>query len=203
MRITAFIQYCAVAIGMIGVIAGKYMGLPKGIELGLSVMAVGFLFAGLQAIFTRQMSMRFSDFGWDNWMGGPSIIVGLMQLFVAAILLGCAYEYHAARWPILVDFFASRPGPVLAALGLLVFATGLLVVIMADRFGGKLRFMFVAGPQIISGLAILTLGVAIFGAGVWEWFHHPSFERFTERTAQQLNLPSPGQLWRSTASDLK
>jgi len=203
MRITAFIEYCAIAIGIIAILAGRYMALSKGVELGGALIGIGFVLAGLEAFFTRQMSLRFSDYGWDDWMGAPSITVGVMQLLVGLALIGCAYAQNAGQWLTVVNFLSSRPGPILAAAGLLLLGLGLIVVIMADRYGGKLRFIFVGGPQIMTGIAVLILGVALISGGAWEWFHHPSFERFAESSAKKLKLPPPGRLWRSTASLLK
>ena len=203
MRITAFIEYGAIAIGIIAILAGRYMAISKGVELGGALIGIGFVLAGLEAVFTRQMSLRFSDYGWDDWMGAPSIIVGVMQLLIGLTLIGCAYVQNAGHWLTVVNFLSARPGPVLASVGLMVLGLGLIVVIMADRYGGKLRFIFVGGPQIMTGIAILILGIALISGGAWEWFHHPSFERFAESTAQKLKLPAPGQLWRKTASMLK
>ena len=200
MRITAFIEYCAIVIGILAILADKYLALPKGVELGGALIGIGFVLAGLEAFFTRQMSLRFSDYGWDDWIGAPSIIVGLMELLVGLALIGGAYAQHAGQWLTVVSFLSSRPGPMMAAAGLLLLGLGLIVIIMADRYGGKLRFIFVGGPQIITGIAILILGVALISGGAWEWLHRPSFDRFAESSAKKLGLPSPGQLWRSTAS---
>ena len=189
MRISAFIEYSAIAVGVLAILAGKYLALPKGIELGGCLIGVGFVLAGLEAVFTRQMSLRFSDYGWDDWMGMPAVIVGMMELLVGLALVGFAYAQNAGQWLTLVNFLSSRPGPVLAAVGLLLSGFGLVVVIMADRFGGKLRFIFVGGPQIVVGAAIIIFGAAMISGGTWEWFHHPSFERFTDSAAKKLGLP--------------
>ena len=99
MRITAFIEYGAIAIGIIAIVAGRYMAISKGVELGGALIGIGFVLAGLEAVFTRQMSLRFSDYGWDDWMGAPSIIVGVMQLLIGLTLIGCAYAQNAGQWP--------------------------------------------------------------------------------------------------------
>lgn len=203
MRITAFIEYCAIAVGILSILAGKFLALPKGVELGGCLIGIGFVLAGLEALFTRQMSLRFSDYGWDDWMGMPSIIVGLMELVVGLALIGIAYAQNAGQWLTLLNFLSSRPGPVLAVTGLLLLGLGLVVVVMADRYGGKLRFIFVGGPQIITGVVITILGVALVSGGAWEWFHHPSFERFATSTAKKLNLPPPSRLWRGNVAKLK
>ncbi|MGD2140192.1 MAG: hypothetical protein PVH25_07350 [Burkholderiales bacterium] len=203
MRITAFIEYGLLGIGILGVVAGKLFGLPKGVELGIALVGLGFALAGLEAIISRQMSMRFSDYGWDDWMGSPSVIVGMMQLLVGLVTIGSAYALNFGLWTRLLNFLSERPGPLLAGIGLLLLGLGLVIIIVADRYGGKLRFVFVGLPRITFGVLIAVLGIAVVGAGAWEWFHHPSFERFAESAAQDLNLPPPGQVWRNTISSLR
>jgi len=203
MRLFAFVEYCAIGVGILIILADQYLGFPKGVELGGCLIGAGLLLAGLEALITRQMSLRFSDYGWDDWMGAPSIIVGTMQLLVGLVVIGCAYAQYAGRWLELLNFLSARPGPVLAAIGLLAIAAGFIIVIMADRYGGKLRFVFVAGPQIVVGTLVFTLGAATVSAGVWEWFHHSSFERFAQGAAKKLNLPTPEKAWKNTVSALK
>ena len=203
MRISAFIEYCAIAVGILAILAGKFLALPKGVELGGCLIGVGFVLAGLEAFFTRQMSLRFSDYGWDDWMGTPSVIVGMMELLVGLALIGLAYTQNAGQWLALLNVLSSRPGPVLAAVGLLLLGLGLVIVIMADRFGGKLRFIFVGGPQIVAGAAVIIFGVAMISGGAWEWFHHPSFERFTDSAAKKLGVMSLKQMSSGTVSTLK
>jgi hypothetical protein len=203
MRISAFVEYALLGVGILGVAGGKLFGLPKGVELGIALVGLGFALAGLEAIISRQMSMRFSDYGWDDWMGAPAVIVGMMQLLIGLALVGSAYALNFGQWTRLLNFLSHRPGPLLAGIGLLVLGLGLVIIIVADRYGGKLRFIFVGLPRIAIGVVFLVAGIAIVAAGTWEWFHHPSFERFAESAAQQLKLPSPGQLWRNTASMLR
>lgn len=203
MRISAFIEYCLLGAGVLGIVAGKIFGLPKGIELGIALVGLGFALAGLEAIVSRQMSLRFSDYGWDDWIGAPAVIVGLMQLLVGTAVIGSAYALNFGLWPRLISFLSARPGPVLFGIGLLLFGAGLVIFMVADRYGSKLRFIFVGLPRIMIGVLSLVLGIAIMSAGAWEWFHHPSFERFANSTAQKLELPSPTQAWRSTVAKLK
>ncbi|NIO42090.1 MAG: hypothetical protein GTO41_19175, partial [Burkholderiales bacterium] len=169
MRILAFIEYCLFGVGILGIVAGKLFGLPTGITLGICLVGLGFGLAGLEAIISRQMSLRFSDYGWDDWMGLPAVIVGLTQLLISVALIGSAYALHFGFWPRLINFLSTRPGPLLVGVGLLLFGIGLVIVIMADRYGGKLRFIFVGLPRIAIGVVTLVLGITIIGAGTWEW----------------------------------
>jgi hypothetical protein len=202
-RISAFIEYCLLGAGLLGIVAGNIFGLPKGVELGIALVGLGFALAGLEAIASRQMSLRFSEYGWDDWMGAPAVVVGLMQLLVGLAVIGSAYALNFGLWPHLINFLSARPGPLLFGIGLLMFGAGMVIVIVADRYGSKLRFIFVGLPRITVGVLSLILGVAIMSAGAWEWLHHPSFERFAESTARELKLPSPTHAWRNAVAKLK
>ena len=203
MRITTFIQYCMIAVGIAMMLADQYLNLPKGIELGGCLIGIALSLAGLEALITRRMSLRFSDYGWDQWMGTPSVLVGLMLLVAGLAVIGGAYAQNAGRWLELINFLAARPGPALAVAGFIGITAGTIIVIMADRYGGKLRFIFVGGPQIIVGAVVFVLGAGTLSAGAWEWFHHPSFKRFTQSAAQQLDLPAPAKTWKNTVSSLR
>lgn len=203
MRIAAFIEYCAFGLGILGILAGKTFDIPKGVELGVFVIGFGFALAGIEGIVTRQLSLRLSDYGWDDWMGAPAVIVGIMQLIIGIAVIASAYALGTGRWAELVNFHANRPGPLLAAMGLIVFGIGLVIFIVADRYGSKLRFIFVGLPRITIGVFSLLLGIAMIGAGAWEWVHHSSFERFANRTASKFELPPPTQIWRDTIVTFK
>ena len=203
MRVTSLIEYFAIAVGIAAIVAGKTFALDNGVQLGLCLIGIGLTLAGLEAVYTRQMSLRFSDYGWDNWSGAPALIFGLMLLLVGAVLIGSAYVQSKGNWLVLINFLADRPGPALIAAGLLAIGSGWILVIMAGTYGSALRFIFVGMPQIIFGVVVLTLGISLAGAGTWEWFDHREFERFSNGAAAKLHLPSPEPLWRKTVSKLK
>jgi len=203
MRLTAFIEYCLVVAGAVAIVAGKHFSLHRGVELGYFLIGISFVIAGIVSVYTRQTSSPLSNSGGDSWSGSRAIIVGLMQLLAGAALVGHAYALVYGRWPTVVNFISARPGPVLAAVGLLLTGAGLLFIIGAGRHGGLLRFFLTGIPRMFVGGMLLTFGIAAVSAGAWEWFDHRGFEGFANAVAAKLNLPDPIARWRQTVSTLR
>lgn len=83
MRLTGFIEVAAIAIGIAGVVAGQYFGLPKGVHLGVFLIGAGIALGGLEAIATRRM---------------PAVIIGLLALAVGAAFVASAYLLAEGQW---------------------------------------------------------------------------------------------------------
>jgi hypothetical protein len=203
MRLTAFIEYCAIVAGAVAIVAGNYFSLHKGVELGYFLIGVAFVIAGLTSVYARQTSSPFSDSGVNSWQGARAVILGLMQFVAGAALIGYAYALSSGRWPMVVNFISARPGPVLATFGLLLTGAGLLLIIGAGRNSSVLRFFLTGIPRMFVGIILLTFGIATASAGVWDWFDHRGFERFANGVATKLNLPEPAPLWRKAVSKLR
>ena len=203
MRLTAFIEYCLVVAGAVAILAGKHFSLHRGVELGYFLIGISFVIAGIVSVYTMRTSSPLFNSGEDSWSGVRAIIVGLMQLLAGAALVGHAYALVYGRWPTVVNFISARPGPVLAAVGLILTGAGLLFIIGAGRRGGLLRFFLTGIPRMFVGVMLLTFGIASTSAGTWEWFDHRGFERFANRAAIKLNLPEPLPLWRESLSAMR
>ena len=203
MRLTAFIEYCAIVAGAVAIVAGKYFSLHKGVELGYFLIGLAFVIAGLTSVYARQTSSPFSNSGGNSWSGARAVILGLMQLLAGAALIGSAYALSGGHWPNVVNFISTRPGPVLATFGLLLTGAGLLLIIGAGSSGSVLRFFLIGIPRMFVGAILLTSGIATTSAGVWDWFDHRGFERFANGVATKLDLPEPTPSWRKAVSKLR
>ncbi len=196
MRLTGLIEYCALVAGAVAIVAGKYFSLHKGVELGYFLIGFSFLIGGLVSIYTMQTSSPLSARGANNWSGAQAIIFGLMQLLAGAALIGHAYALSAGRWPTIINYISARPGPVLAAVGLVLTGAGLLLIIGVGKTNSTLRFVLTGIPRMLFGVTFLAIGVAAASVGVWDWFDHRGFEHFANDLAARLNLPEPTSLWR-------
>ncbi len=78
MRLLALIEYAAVVIGIIGMIAGRFFALHKGFEFGVFMAGAGIALGGIEALATRRMCFRPSEDAYEAYAGAPAVIVGLM-----------------------------------------------------------------------------------------------------------------------------
>jgi hypothetical protein len=133
MRLVAFLQYIALLIGSIGMIAGQFFGLAKGFNLGVFVAGAGFAIAGIDSLVTRRMCFRPSDDVYENYGGTPAVIVGLMALVVGAAMIGAAYLLDNDHWQSTANYLIRRPAPLLAVGGLFLIGFGVLMMLNPSR----------------------------------------------------------------------
>jgi hypothetical protein len=58
MRMLAFIEFTAILIGIVGMIAGHFLVIPKGFNLGVFLVGAGIALGGLESVATRHMGFR-------------------------------------------------------------------------------------------------------------------------------------------------
>jgi len=195
MRLLGFLEFVIVFIGVAGMAAANTYFLPKGIHLGLFLVGAGIALGGLESIFTRQMSFRFTSLGSDHYAGGPALIWGWTLLIVGATLIGCAYLVEQGMWRTTVGYVMRRPGGLLALLGLVVAGIGALVV-FNPRPHGILWTLLVRVPKTIVGLAIVLTGLTAVCLGIWETIDPLSFARVTRHALGQIGLLPFDYYWR-------
>lgn len=197
MRLLTFLEYAAIVVGAVGMIAGKIFFLPKGYHLGLFLIGAGIALGGLESIFTRRMSFRFSSHGGEGYAGAPAVIWGLLALLIGAAVIASAYLMEAGLWRATVNYLARHPGPVLVAGGLMVTGAGVFLMFNPSGRRGVWRTLLVRIPKTVAGLILVVAGLLGVGLGLWEWFHPQAFDRLTRGALQRFDLPSFSRLWRS------
>jgi hypothetical protein len=187
MRLVAFLQYIALLIGSIGMIAGQFFGLAKGFNLGVFVAGAGFAIAGIDALVTRRMCFRPSDDVYENYGGTPAVIVGLMALVVGAAMIGAAYLLDNDHWHSTANYLIRRPAPLLAVSGL--FLTGVGVLMMLNPLGRSswVWRILVYFPRSLVGLLVVAAGIAVIGLGAWEWLEPQGYRAFVKTLPQRLD----------------
>lgn len=178
MRLLAFIEYAAVLIGIVAVLAGRFFALPKGFDLGVFMIGAGIALGGIEAVFTRRMAFRSSEDAYEAYAGAPALIVGLMALLVGAVMVASAYLLSDGLWHSTLNYLARRPAPVLVAAGLLLIGAGALMMLNPQGRTGWAWRLFVYLPRSAAGLLLLAAGLAAIGLGAWEWFQPQAFDRF-------------------------
>ncbi len=195
MRLLAFIEFTAVAIGIIGMIAGRFFALHKGVHLGVFLVGAGIALGGLESVFTRRMCFCA---GADNevYAGAPAVIVGLIALLIGAGFIGAAYVLDAGLWNSTVQYLTRRPALLLMAGGLLLIGVGVLMMLNPRGRSGLAWTLLVRVPRSLAGFILVVAGLAGIGLSVWEWLEPFAFDRFV-RKLQQLDWRAFGRWWNS------
>jgi hypothetical protein len=188
-RIIAFLEYAAVLIGVIAVIAGQFFALPKGVHLGIFLVGAGIALGGIEAIFTRRMCFRSSEDAYEAYAGTPALIVGLMALLVGAAVIGAAYLLAEGQWHSTVNYLTRRPAPVLVGAALLLIGIGALMMLNPQGRRGLAWMLLVYVPRSVMGLVLVVAGLAGIGLGVWEWLEPQAFDRFVGTLPRHLRWP--------------
>ena len=178
MRLLAFLEYAAIVIGSIGMLAAQFFGLAKGFHLGVFVAGAGFALAGVDALATRRMCFRPSDDVYENYAGTPAVIVGLMVLAIGGAMIGAAYLLDNDQWRTTVSYLTRRPAPLLAVGGLFLIGFGVLMMLNPQGRSGWLWRIFIYFPRALLGLVVILAGIALIGLGVWEWLQPAAFRAF-------------------------
>jgi len=184
-RLIAFIEYAAVIIGIIGIIADQFFALPKGFHLGVFMIGAGIALGGIESLATHRMCFCLSEDAHYAYAGAPALIVGAMALLVGTGIIVSAYLLAHGQWPATVNYLTRRPAPVLIAAGLLLIGVGALMMLNPRGRQGVAWTFFVRVPQWLLGLVLVASGVAGIGLGVWEWLEPQAFDRFVKELEPQ------------------
>jgi len=186
-RFLAFIEYSAVIVGVIAVIAGRFFALPKGLHLGVFLIGAGMALGGLESIVTRRMGFRAAEDRWEAYAGAPAMIVGLMALLIGTALVATAYLLTDGLWDSTVHYLRRRPAPVLVAAGLLLIGAGMLMMLNPRGRRGLAWTLLVRIPRSLLGFVLVAGGLAGIGLGAWEWREPQAFDRFVRNLPQELD----------------
>ena len=187
MRLLAFLEWAALVIGILAILAGRFFDLPKGVTVGVFTLGAGFALAGFESLVTQRMCFRASDDAYETYAGTPALIVGLMALAAGAAILWAGYLLSEGQWHATLNYLARRPAPVLAAAGLFLIAIGVLMMLNPRGRTGWAWRLFIYVPRSLLGLVLVAAGLAGIGLGVWEWLQPQAFDRFMA----QLPIPYP------------
>lgn len=187
MRLLAFIEFTAIIIGVIAVIAGQFFALPKGFHLGVFLIGAGFALGGLESISTRRMCFRAWEETYESYAGAPAMIVGSMALLIGIGLIAAAYVLTEGLWHSTVHYLVRRPAPVLLAAGLLVIGIGTLMMLNPRGRTGLAWTLLVRVPRWLLGFTLAVGGLLSIGLGAWEWLDPQAFDRFMNSLPRHLD----------------
>jgi uncharacterized membrane protein YidH (DUF202 family) len=187
-RLIAFLEYAAVLIGVVAMIAGHFFALPKAFHLGVFLVGAGMLLGGIEAIFTRRMAFRPAEDAYENYAGAPALIVGLMALVIGAGAIASAYLLDMAQWHATVHYLMRRPAPLLAVGGLFFIGIGILMLLNPQGHHTWAWRILVYVPRSAGGVIVIAAGVAGMVLGAWEWQNPKAFEAFAADLPRKIRL---------------
>lgn len=183
------IEYLAVMVGIIAVIAGRFFALAKGFHLGIFLIGAGVVLGGLESVATRRLGFRPSEDSGEDYAGAPAIIVGLMALLIGTVIIAAAYALADGLWNSTVQYLTRRPAPVLAAAGLVLIGIGVLMMLNPGGRRSLVWTLLVRVPRSLLGLVLVAGGLAGIGLGAWEWREPVAFDRFVRSLPQMSEWP--------------
>ena len=186
MRLVAFIEYAAVVIGIVGMIAGHFF--PRFFNLGVFAFGAGFAFAGLMAVFTRRMPFRPAEDAFEAYAGLPALIVGLMAFAIGAAAIGSAYLLDLGQWHATVNHLMRRPAPLLAAGGLFFIGIGILMLLNPQGHHSWGWRILVYVPRSTVGIILIAAGAAGMVLSAWEWRDPEAFNAFRADLPRKIRL---------------
>ena len=78
-----FLEYAAIVVGAIAIFVGRHYALANGVHLGILLIGVGLAVGGIESLYTRRMSLRFSEDAAEGYSGFPALVWGTMLLLRA------------------------------------------------------------------------------------------------------------------------
>lgn len=177
MRLTAFISYALIIVGVIGIAAARYFALPKGVHLGIFAIGAGVLIGALESFYTRRMGLRLSEGSDGAYDGTPALIWGFMLLLIAGCVIGAAYAMDAGRWNAVTNYLNQRPGAVYALSGLMLLGAGALAFVNPQGQRVWWKTLLLRVPRVLFAVLLTLAGLIALGCGVWEWADPRDFQK--------------------------
>ena len=185
MRLLTFLEYAAIVVGAIGILASRHFALANGMHLGILLIGAGIAAGGIESLYSRQMSLRFSeDAGYD---GFPAIVWGMMLLLVGGALIGYAYLLDTGDWPRAARLLKQNPSIVYVAASLLL--VGFSVLLFADPGTRRNRWqtLLLRVPRVIVALVALTCGIAAMASSAWQIADAQGFAQVERQVSARLD----------------
>ena len=197
MRIAGFIEYAALVVGGVGMLASHTFDQPRGFQLSLCVVGTGIVLGGLESVFTGRSGFRWANDSGEAYAGTPAIVWGLMLLTVGCAVIGSAYLIAEGSWATAVSHLARRPGPALVVGGLLLAGSGFLLILTSRGRASVAWMLLIRVPKVLVGFVLLNLGYLAVLLGIWEWLDPRGFGEVTATFGRNYDLGAIGRAWHS------
>jgi hypothetical protein len=178
LNLLPFVEYCVLVAGIFTIVQGRRSAVEQDVALGMLLVGVALLVAGLASIVTKRMSFRFHRSARTSYAGATALITGMMQVIVGSLAVATAYALATHVWQAQLDALLTNPWPLLIPLGLLLIGAGLLLVRRSSSYVGPIGTVLFIVPKTLSGLAVLGAGAAILVGWGWKIYDAQAFLSF-------------------------
>ena len=193
-----FIEYAAILTGAVCLLAGIQFAVLRDLHLGIYLIGTGLALAGIEALWSREMSLIFSGETAPRHSGFPAVVWGLMLLGVGGAMIGYAYLTGAGLWPRVETTLARYPGLNYLAAGLLMIGFSIQLFVDSGGTRGLVRTFFFRVPRVMFAVVVLLGGIAVAAGGGWQLLDAHSFAaaQRTARMKMEKTLEGhPAQVW--------
>ena len=178
-----FIEYAAILTGTVCLLAGSQFVVLRDSHLGIYLIGTGLALAGIEALWSREMSLIFSGETAPRHSGLPAVVWGLMLLGVGGAMIGYAYLTGAHLWPRVETTLARYPGLNYLAAGLLMIGFSIQLFVDSGRTRSLVQTFFFRVPRVMFAVVVLLGGIAVAAGGGWQLLDAHSFAA-SQRTAR-------------------
>ncbi|HZF18350.1 MAG TPA: hypothetical protein VE008_01450 [Burkholderiales bacterium] len=178
LNLLPFVEYCVLAAGIFTIVQGRRSAAEQDVALGMLLVGVALLLAGLASIVTKRMSFRFYRSTRTSYAGATALITGMMQVIVGGLAVATAHALATHVWQAKLDALLMNPWPLLIPLGLLLIGAGLLLVRRSSSYVGLLGTVLFILPKTLTGIAVLGAGASILAGWAWKIYDPQAFLSF-------------------------
>jgi hypothetical protein len=198
LRLLTFIEYAAIITGAVCLLAGTQFDALRDSHLGIYLIGAGLGLAGIEALYSREMSLIYSGESAPRHSGFPALVWGLMLLCVGGAMIGYAYLTGAGLWPRVETTLARYPGCSYLAAGLLMIGFSIQLFVDSGSTRGWLQTFFFRVPRVVFAVVILLGGIAVAAGGAWQLLDAPGFAAFQGIAKSRIDKTlegHPAQAW--------
>lgn len=192
MRLLTFLEYVVIVVGAIAIFAGQHFALAKGIHLGILLIGAGLAAGGIESLYSRRMSLRFSEDAAEGYSGFPALVWGTMLLLAGAALVGYAYLLDVGLWPRAERVLKQNPAIVYIVAGLSL--AGFSVLLFTDTNANRKLWqtILLRVPRVIVAVVVLTCGVAAMASGTWQIVDPQGFAQVERQVRARVDAVRAG-----------
>jgi hypothetical protein len=176
LNLLPFVEYCVLVAGIFSIVKGRRSAAEQDVTLGILLVGVALLLAGLASMVTKRIGFRF--YRSARTSHATAIIAGMMQLIVGGLAVAAAHALSTHVWQARLDALLANPWPLLIPLGLLLICSGLLLVRRSSNYVGPLGTLLFIVPKTLTGVAVLGAGAAILAGWAWNIYDPQAFLSF-------------------------